>query len=176
MNDKTPLEYACNELIAAERAFSLGEADAAKRATRSLWWVTRLAGTAVRGGPDWSAFLATLPSGARTCDAVHSATQSIVGHVLLFPGGYLTTPDLVSTIIAAVLTLGMFGHTQLGLTALNACSPRERANIFSLICASTKDSCPVRSVVPSCHRQKKNVKLPSAPLASACRCSSTVLR
>ena len=136
------LQFACDELIIAsqeliQRADVESNAVAIRRTTQSLYWITQYAGAAVRGDSNWESFRAG--SGA----TIIALVQNIVGFVLRFPG-YSDKPELFSILIAAILTLGMLGHTPLGLLVLQDRPAPERENLFELICACTKDDCPVR--------------------------------
>lgn len=142
------LHFACSELSAVAGLLGPGgepSLESVQRAIRGLWAVTQIVGKAARDDAEGASFsLPLASSGERACDVAIAAVCHIVAAIRREPG-YTARPDLYSVLVAAVLMLGVLGHSPLGKDALRTRPVAERVHVFEAICGCTEDSCPVRA-------------------------------
>jgi hypothetical protein len=122
------LRYACDELLAASTPFDV------KRTTRALWWITQIVGRAVPGDP-----VCLELEGASYDDLIPRRAKEIVALALLPTAPDVDPALMMSATVAAVLALGMLGHTTVGLRYLKRLG--QSADVFEWLCKSSAIGC-----------------------------------
>ncbi len=143
---QSALKYSCDELVASTRLLNdsiLGTQTSDDiqstmlRITRSLWWITQIVGKATAGDAVSIEFEQdTLESPAALGNLVIGHAKETLRVLLQLNSTAALQQSVLRTAVAAVLALGMLGHTVVGQRAL--CKLVDRSSAFEWLSACSR--------------------------------------
>jgi hypothetical protein len=139
----SPLHFAYSELVSASHELALhegrlsGTSAAMLRLTRSLWWVTQIVGRAACGDPT-SALFEEPEGGTASISFMFAQCARKTIHAFCCSPSVQHEGAAKAAAAAALLALGMLGHTPAGLRASSRWTIENRVHVFQDLCLSSE--------------------------------------